>query len=249
MLYRLIQFLAWPVVRGWFRLAVRGTEHVPARGGAIIAVNHASYADPPLLGCALTTRPVHFMAKEELFRIPLMGRFIRANNALPIRRGVVNRRAMEEFRRLVHDRGGALLVFPEGTRTPDGRLGEARRGVGALCRAAGVPIIPALITGSYAYWPRWRRLPRLRGRIEVRFGPPVQWADDELNAAGDPSGALATLIMKRISELHDTTGPALGFWEGYRNILRRPSAVRPVPPDHPFTARPGPSNSEAEGRP
>ncbi len=231
MLYRLFHILAWPFARWRLRFAARGTRHVPATGGVILAANHASFADPILIGCAVTSRPIFFMAKEELFRVPVFGFVIRLVNALPIRRGGVNRRALEEFAGLTRDGSRALLVFPEGTRTTDGSLGPAKRGVGALCRAARVPIIPTLILGTYELWPRWRLFPRWRGRIEVRFGAPVQWSDDELNASGDPSGALATLIMKRISQLHARYDPPVGFGAGSGAFLRRPTAVAGGPGD------------------
>lgn len=169
----------------------------------------------------MARRVVYFMAREDLFRIPVLGWYIRQVHALPIRRGDLNRGTLTWFEQLVKGAGYALMVFPEGTRTADGALGEPRRGIGAICRAAHVPIIPTLIKGTYEAWPRWRRLPKLSGKIEVRFGPPVQWSDAELNATGDPSGALVRLIMKRITELHTTHEPPLGFWKGYSQVLRR----------------------------
>jgi 1-acyl-sn-glycerol-3-phosphate acyltransferase len=225
-LYRAIHAAAWPLLAWSVRFKVRGARHVPPSGGVVLAANHASVLDPVVIGNAVTRRPLSFMAKEELFRIPVFGRLIRRVNAVPIRRGVVDRTAMAEFGRLLRVEGRALLVFPEGTRTSDGSLGEARRGVAALCLAARVPVIPVLVTGTFEMWPRGRRFPRWHGRIEVRFGPPVQWSDRELNASGDPSTALAKRIMERIASLRTTEEPAHGFWDGYREVIFRRRADR-----------------------
>lgn len=221
LVYNLTHLIFWPVFRFLYGLTVQGGHHIPHTGGMVLAVNHASFLDPPVVGCAMGHRVVYFMAREDLFRIPLLGWYMRQAHALPIRRGGFSRTTLKWFEQLLKDSGYALMVFPEGTRTADGTLGKPRRGIGAICRAAQVPIIPALVQGTYEAWPRWRRLPKLFGKIEVRFGPPVQWSDDELNATGDPSGALARLIMKRIAELHTTHETPLGFWKGYKQVLRR----------------------------
>ncbi len=212
--------LIWPLLNLLYGFTVRGIQNVPLSGGVVLAANHASYLDPPVVACATVHRSLFFMARDDLFRYPLVGWLIHKAHALPIRRGSLNRKTLNDFRSLTKDSGAALLVFPEGTRSPDGALGPPRRGVGAICRAAHVPVVPVLLQGTYSIWPRWRRLPKLYGKIEVRFGPPVQWTDEELNATGDPSGALATLIMKRIAQLQTTHETPLSFWKGYKLIFR-----------------------------
>ena len=208
-----------------YRLRVYGADHVPASGGVVLAANHASFLDPPMIACAVPVRPLSFMAKAELFRVPVFGAFIRALYAVSVVRRGLTRVQLGEFSSMVRDRGMALAVFPEGTRSPDGTLGPAHRGVGAICRMAGVPVIPVLISGTWGAWPRFRLLPRPFGRIEVRFGPPVQWNNEELNATGDASGALAARIMSRIADLQDRQEAPLGWLEGFRRLLVR--AVRP----------------------
>jgi 1-acyl-sn-glycerol-3-phosphate acyltransferase len=150
---------------------VTGRGHVPRTGGLIVASNHVSYWDPPLLGSALP-REIHYLAKEELFRVPVFGAVIRAYNAIPIRRGVADlsgmARAIEVLRQ-----GGALLMFPEGTRRRDGRLHPARPGVGMLAVNADVPILPCFISGSDRPG-RWL----YRGsRVRIAFGMPRHWKD------------------------------------------------------------------------
>jgi 1-acyl-sn-glycerol-3-phosphate acyltransferase len=221
MFYWILQFLAWPVVRVLYGYKARGAGHVPTTGGVVLAANHASFLDPPMIALGLPLRPVSFMAKEELFRVPVFGWAIRALYAVSVHRGGLTRSQLRSYLGLVGRDGGALVVFPEGTRSRDGSIGRAQRGVGAICRMAGVPVIPVLVTGTWRAWPRTRLLPLPWGHIEVRFGAPVQWTDEELNASGDASGALATLIMKRITELHDTEEAPMGFWKGYRLLLSR----------------------------
>lgn len=153
---------------GW---KVVGRGLVPRTGGLIVASNHVSFWDPPLVGAALP-RELHFLAKEELFRPPLFGALIRAYNAIPIRRGVADlsgmARAIEVLRQ-----GGSLLMFPEGSRMRDGELHPARPGVGMLAVNADVPILPVFISGSQ-HPGRWL----YRGaRVRVSFGAPRTWRE------------------------------------------------------------------------
>lgn len=220
MLYEAIHVACWPFSRIFYRFKVYGSSNIPREGGMIIASNHASFYDPLLVANAVTTRSLNFMAKEELFKIPVFGLICRLVHAVPIRRGSFDRRVIGGFEQMAKRNRRGLILFPEGTRSPDGALGKPRRGVGALCRAAKVPVIPARILGTYEAWPRWRLFPRMLGRIEVIFGPPVEWSDEKLDASGDPSGALATLIMEKIAKLDSPHNLLpLGFWQGYRNIL------------------------------
>lgn len=169
-LYKTVKQCLLAVCRPYFRLRIEGTEHVPREGPVILAANHASALDPPLLGMA-APRPVHFMAKEELFRIPVLGPLLREVGSFPVRRGEFDRRALETASAVLAA-GGVLGVFPEGSRTRDGRLGPARRGVAFLACKAQVPVVPVGILGTYRALAGGRRLPR-RETVVVRFGPPL----------------------------------------------------------------------------
>ncbi len=156
------------VLTGW---KVTGRERVPRTGGLIVASNHVSFWDPPLVGAALP-REMHFLAKEELFRPPLFGALIRAYNSIPIRRGVADlsgmARAIEVLRQ-----GRALLMFPEGSRMRDGELHPARPGVGMLAVNADVPILPVFVSGSQRP-SKWL----YRGAmVRVSFGAPWRWQE------------------------------------------------------------------------
>ena len=165
---RLLASGCFGVLTGW---EVRGREHVPHTGGLVVAANHISFWDPPLIGAALP-REMHFLAKEELFRTPVLGPLIRSVNSIPIRRGVADlsgmSRAMDTLKR-----GQALLMFPEGSRMRDGELHPARPGVGMMAVHADVPVVPCYISGSN----RPRQWIYRRSRVRVWFGPAHHWKD------------------------------------------------------------------------
>jgi 1-acyl-sn-glycerol-3-phosphate acyltransferase len=153
-----------------FRMRVFGQFNVPQRGGVLIVSNHQSYLDPVLLSLGFE-RSVSFMARRTLFRNPAFGRLIRVLNAFPVTLGGVDIAAMREgVRRLQNDE--CLVVFPEGTRTPDGRIGPLRPGVLAILERANVPIVPAVIEGAFEVWPRGST-PRA-GEISVLYGGAIR---------------------------------------------------------------------------
>jgi 1-acyl-sn-glycerol-3-phosphate acyltransferase len=170
-----------------------GTEHVPMRGGVIIASNHAAYVDPPFLG-AVAPRELFYLAKAELFSNALFGWLIRKYNAIPVTRGVFDRKAISRAVELLKS-GKALLLFPEGTRSRDGRLLEPKLGVGKIALEAGVPIVPAYIHNSG----RLRSCLLGGGRLVFVFGEPI--GSDFLHSLpNDKSGysKIGQEIMTRI---------------------------------------------------
>ena len=176
MLYAVLRLVAFLVARLLFRVEVRGAEHVPPTGVAMIVANHSSVLDPPIVG-AVAPRPLHFMAKAELFSIPLLGRLIRAVNARPVRREGADARALREALRILES-GHALLVFPEGTRGPEGVLREGKAGAGMLALLSGAPVVPAYVEGTGRALPRGRVLPR-PVKVRVSFGAPLAFGKVE----------------------------------------------------------------------
>lgn len=171
LLYSASRFLLDGLVRVVSSWEVRGREHVPRSGGLIVASNHISFFDPPLIGIA-AVRELHFLAKEELFRPPVFGSLIRTYNAIPIRRGVADLSGLSKAIEVL--RGGeALIMFPEGSRMRDGELHPARPGVGMLAVGTDALIVPCYISGSDRPGGWITR----RARLRVWFGPARTWKD------------------------------------------------------------------------
>jgi len=146
--YRLISYLlVFPVFRLLFRGRTTGNANVPQEGALVVVANHGSHLDPPLLGHALG-RPVAFMAKAELFRVPLLGPIIRACGAYPVARGASDREAIRTATDRL-DEGWATGVFIDGTRQRDGRVNQPQPGAALLAARAGVPLLPVAIINSH----------------------------------------------------------------------------------------------------
>jgi len=202
MLYTILKLIAVPVFRLLFGLRGRGTEHVPATGPVLIVANHVSHLDPPLIAGA-ASRQLAFLAKAELFRVPLFGGLIRRLGAQPLRREGPDAGALRAALRVLRG-GGALLVFPEGTRGEEGRLGPAKPGAGMLAVVAGAPVIPVYVGGSGRAWPRGRRLPR-PARVTVTFGPPLALGTGGTTTSRkDDYEAASRLMMAAIADLRDS---------------------------------------------
>lgn len=166
--YAAMRTLAVAIMRAMFGLEATGTEHVPVRGRVLLVSNHSSLLDPPLVGGACP-RQLTFLAKAELFDVPGFGRLIHALNARPVRREGADAAALRVALRVL-EQGGALLVFPEGTRGPEGQLREPKPGAALLAVLSGAPVVPVFVRGSGRAWPRGRRLPR-PAKVKVAFGP------------------------------------------------------------------------------
>ena len=151
-----------------FRVRFRGA--VPMHGGLMLLSSHQSHLDPLLLGLA-SPRRLSSLARSSLFDQPAFGAVIRALDAVPIDREASAVGAMKAVISRLRG-GGAVNIFPEGTRTADGRLGPLKSGFSVIARRAGVPILPVAIVGAYECWPRSRLLPR-PGTVRLEFGEPI----------------------------------------------------------------------------
>jgi 1-acyl-sn-glycerol-3-phosphate acyltransferase len=164
--------------RAYFGLRLRGTEHIPRDGALVIVPNHQTYADPPLVSIPVR-RPVYYMAWSRLFEIPVFSRVIRMLRAFPVDIDSRDARATREAVRLLQ-RGAALMIFPEGERTADGRLQRFKPGAFRLAVSLSVPILPVTIVGGNDSWPPGRMLPR-RGQITITYHPTL-CADASMDA-------------------------------------------------------------------
>ena len=183
--YRLISYLlVFPVYRLLFRGRTAGNANVPMEGALVVVANHGSHLDPPLLGHALG-RPVAFMAKAELFRVPILGPIIRACGAYPVSRGASDREAI----RTATDRlleGWATGVFIDGSRQSNGRVNDPQAGAALLAARAGVPLLPVAIINSHrALGPgqKGARLVPIHIRIGTPIPPPASRRRPDLDAA------------------------------------------------------------------
>jgi 1-acyl-sn-glycerol-3-phosphate acyltransferase len=169
---RVVQTLAEALFRVLFTYDCVGEEKIPAEGGVVVAANHPSYLDPVLLSLQVS-RPIRFMAWEGLFKVPLLGAFIRAFGAFPVDVGAgKGREAYARAKDLVL--GGEVVgIFPEGKRSRTGWMEQAlREGAARLALETGAALVPATITGAYRAWPHFQSLPR-PARIRVRFHDPI----------------------------------------------------------------------------
>ncbi|WP_337173419.1 lysophospholipid acyltransferase family protein [Paludisphaera sp.] len=190
--YRSVKVIA----SGWFSLyggwRASGVENMPEEGGAILVSNHASYLDVFVLGLG-ARRPLNYVARSTLF-VPGLGAFIRSVGGFPIQREGMGASGMKETLKRLRS-GGVVVLFPEGTRSPDGELGELKPGIALLVARAGVPVVPAGVAGTYEAWHRGQRFPRPRP-LRIHFGPPILPADLE----GMEPRAVTALIRDRIAE-------------------------------------------------
>lgn len=204
-----LYWAAWWFVHGcfrlYFRLEARGLENVPLRGPVIFASNHVSFLDPPVIGC-LIPRVVNFLARDSLFRVPLLGALIRHFQAVP-----VDRESGAAGLRAILDRlyaGGAIIVFPEGTRSLDGRLRSAKPGLGMTVLKSDAPVVAVRVIGAHEALGRHGWFPRPR-KIVVCFGAADAFATARAEAATCARPRLKEMyqqvtdeIMTRIGELH-----------------------------------------------
>lgn len=196
--YRLAHEVVGGVVRFVLWGEVRGQENIPPKGPALLMANHCSAVDPPFIG-AVCPRKLHFMAKAELFQIPGLRELIRALNAYPVHRGAPDRWALRHTFQLL-EQGEAVLLFPEGTRSLDGRLKEAEPGAVLFALRTGVPVVPVAIAGSEGLWPRGRKVPRWHP-VFIRFGPPLRFPPCNGPVPKDLLHRAGRSIMAAIGEL------------------------------------------------
>lgn len=168
--YHLANWVLRRVFRLLLRVEVRGLEHVPFEGPLIVAINHMSLLDPPLMG-AFFPRELEMMAKVELFRRPIIGWIVKWYGAFPVRRGEADLNALKHAMRALRA-GGAILMAPEGTRSKTHRLQRGKEGVALVATRTGAPVLPVALYGQERWW---RELLRLRRpRVSIVIGEPIQ---------------------------------------------------------------------------
>lgn len=207
--YRLYRCSCWML--RWLQRPLGGiaaidSERLPATGPVIVAANHASYLDPIVAGLSCR-RPLHFMARASLFAFPVFGTLIRWHNAFPVEREGDPRAALRACGQRL-ERGEAVLLFPEGTRTRDGRLGPVKGGVGMLATRYHAPILPVYIWGTRRAWPA--------GRVWMRPHPMRVFYGKPIVAAGDARSEQRRLVEATGEALHALEHRARA-WEALRD--------------------------------
>ncbi len=169
-------FIGWSFYRClfavYFRWRVYNPERVPLSGPVILAANHASYLDPPLVGSGLR-RDINYLARETIFRYPVLGWALRKVNAVPVDRDGGGAAGLRAILDRLHA-GGAIILFPEGTRTRNGSLQAARSGIGLTVIKSEAPVVPVRVFGTRAAWGPHARIPR-PSPVAVKYGPPLQF--------------------------------------------------------------------------
>ena len=197
-LYHLFKWsVVSPLLHVYFRGQIYGAEQVPQRGGLIVVANHASDFDPPIVSNCVR-RPVSYMAKEELFKVPVLKQAIRAYGAYPVKRGSADRSAIRAALQQLEN-GWAVGVFLQGTRTPDARISEPKLGAALLAAKAQVPLLPVSLWGTQAIVQKGKKLPRsvpVTVRIGTAIAPPPSTRREDLEA-------ITTQCVTAIHALHD----------------------------------------------
>ncbi len=199
---RVWRIVQWPVsvfFRLWAPLVVEGLENIdPTKPGLLVA-NHQSYLDPLLLAVRMD-RPVSYVARDSLFRVPGLGWLLRNTHVTPISRTAARAATIRAALQRLEE-GFLVGIFPEGTRSSDG-VSEFRPGVAAILKRCDVPVYPVGIAGADRVWPRgsWFIRPR---RIRVVFGPAIPAGEMGAIAAQGSKSELVDFVRKRVVELHD----------------------------------------------
>lgn len=181
------------------RWTIVGLENVPKSGGVLLAGNHVSNLDPPMVGGALFGyRRVRFMAKSELWSTKIGGFIMDRVMSYPVKRGTADRPTIRRTLEWLAQ-GDAIAIFPEGERSENGRLQPAQPGVALLVQKSGVPVIPVAIVGTFAMWPKGRKSLK-RVPLTIAFGAPLHFPSDA------PREAITSAIMIKIAELLTANG-------------------------------------------
>ena len=184
------------ISRAIFRIRVRGRDNIPSEGAVILASNHISYYDPPLVG-SFVKREVHFMAKKELFRNRLFGKLISSLNAHPVNRQGFDKKALEMAGGLLKE-GKLLIIFPEGTRAKEGRFLPPRPGIGMIAVTSEAPVVPVYIHGAN----RLKDCFLGKEKLAIIYGEPIPRGEiEKFGREKEGYYGLAEEILRRIGEL------------------------------------------------
>jgi len=206
--YGFFHYFVAGVHDAWFRGEVVGTENLPRTGPFLIAANHASHLDPPLVGCQIA-RQMRFFARKTLWSNAVASWWLNRTECIPVDRDSGDVGAIKRvLQALREDRG--VVLFPEGTRSPDGQLQKPKAGVGLMACKTGAPVVPCRVYGSYEAFGKGASIPRFGTPVTVVFGAPIPATEYDDPAAGKERYQVASQrIFTRIAALPQPTFPVL----------------------------------------
>ncbi|WP_040208334.1 lysophospholipid acyltransferase family protein [Neobacillus jeddahensis] len=185
--YAFAKSVVYTIFKPWYRIEAIGVENIPKEGGVLLCANHIHNFDPIVVGI-MVPRPVHYMAKDELFRIPVLGGIVRKCNAFPVKRGFSDREALRTGLKVLKD-GHVFGLFPEGKRSKTGELGKGLSGAGFFASRSEAHVVPCAIIGPYKSFKKLR----------VVYGKPIKM--DEVRKTKASADQVTELIMSEIDKL------------------------------------------------
>ncbi|MGA5690397.1 lysophospholipid acyltransferase family protein [Cytobacillus pseudoceanisediminis] len=190
-LYSFAKAAVYGVLKPIYRFEVIGKENFPAEGGVLLCSNHIDNLDPPVVGIN-APRPVYFMAKEELFNVPVLGKILPDLNAFPVKRGMSDREALRKGLGILKE-GNVLGLFPEGTRSKTGQLGKGLAGAGFFALRSEAHVVPCAIIGPYKAF----------SRLKVVYGKPIDMKDlRERKASAEETTELIMSEIRKLIEVY-----------------------------------------------
>ena len=204
MFYSVVRFIAWLLIKLFWKLEIKGIENIPKEGALIVAANHTSYLDPVILGAAFSIRKMHFIAKKEIFNNFIGNYFFRKLNAFPVDRKTADIKALKHAL-IVLQKKAVLGIFPEGTRSFDGELQNIKLGIIRIAIKTGAPILPAGIDGAHKIYPRGKKIPTFfKHKIIVRYGNPI-YLKPQMSKDKNYQEESLQLLSSEIKRLTDNT--------------------------------------------
>jgi 1-acyl-sn-glycerol-3-phosphate acyltransferase len=185
--YQFAKSVVSSVLKPLYRIEVIGAENIPKEGSVLICSNHINNLDPPVVGIT-SPRPIHFMAKAELFKVPILKDIVKNLNAFPVKRGMGDREALRKGLAILND-NQVLGIFPEGTRSKDGKLGKGLAGAGFFALRTKAAVIPCAIIGPYKPFKK----------LKVVYGPPIEM--ESLREKKASADEVTEVIMEHIQQL------------------------------------------------
>ncbi|MBI4649887.1 1-acyl-sn-glycerol-3-phosphate acyltransferase [Candidatus Desantisbacteria bacterium] len=202
-LYYLTHIISSIICKIFFRLEVKGIENIPKKGGVLLVSNHVSNMDPIFIPTVVWRRKFNFLAKEELFRIPIIAAYFRRIKMFPIKRGKGDLGAIKKAIDLLN-KGEMLLLFPEGTRSPNGELLPAQPGTAMIALKSGATLVPSYIHGTEKVLPKGAKFPKFK-KVTVYFGEPFTLKNNQTSLdSKEKYKIIGEEIMGKIAQLRDS---------------------------------------------